>query len=141
MKFYYLAPEAMQSAIFSKGIQAAADNQITLMVLKDDFIMTKFLFDVYAYEELGVDTYCAFEISPEGMQGPLSESDSKSIFSQALKKTNQTFIDKKYLKPYITDENYQGMGLVAGVLPIENKEKFTEEYKQKVLDYLKELFA
>jgi len=139
MKYYHVAPENEVDKIYNNGIYANKKNEIILVVLKDDFLLKKFLLDVYAHEELGVDTYCAFEIKPEGVQGPLFETGINSIFSDSYKASKQPHIESKYLKPFNAEESYQGMGLIEGVFPVENKDKFTDEYKHQVLEYLKEV--
>ncbi|MCP5048282.1 MAG: hypothetical protein GY940_14015, partial [bacterium] len=48
-------------------------------------------------------------------------------------------IERKFLTPFIADQSYEGMGLIEGVLPVENRDKFTDEYKKKVLEYIKEV--
>jgi hypothetical protein len=88
---------------------------------------------------LKVDIYCIFEITPEGFSGPLVQSNIDSIFSDSFKIVKQPQIQRPDLIPFKTDDSYEGMGLIEGVYPVENKDKFTEEYKQKVLEYLKEV--
>ncbi len=139
MKFYHVAPEAQVEKIFGGGIQANKQGEIPVIALKDDFLLKKFIFDLYAHEVLKVDIYCIFEITPGGFEGPLFESHIKSIFSDSFKISRQPYIERQYLIPFKTDESYAGMGLIEGVFPVENKDKFTEEYKRKVLEYLKEV--
>lgn len=139
MKYFYIAPEKQQNDIFQKGIHANESGNITLVVLKDDFLMKKFVFDMYAYEELKLDVYCLFEIAEEGVEGPLFDSQINSLFSDSYKNSKQIHIQPQYLSNYKTDENYQGMGLEKGVFPVEYKDKFTDTYKRKVLEYLEEV--
>jgi len=139
MKFYHVSEESEVQNIYSKGIPANADNEIVLMVLSDSFLMKKFLFDVYAHEVLKADTYCAFEIDPAGVTGPLSETGINSIFADYFKICKMPLIERRYVKPFKSEESYEGMGLMEGVFPVENKDKFTDSYKRKVLDYLKEV--
>lgn len=139
MKYYHVAAENEVDKIYNNGIYANKKNEIILVVLKDDFLLKKFILDVYAHEELGVDTYCAFEISPTGVEGPLFETNIKSIFSGSYKASKQPHIESKYIKPFKGEETYEGMGLINGVFPVENKEKFTDEYKHQVLMYLQEV--
>lgn len=139
MKFYHVAPEAQVEKIFRSGILANEKGEIPVIALKDDFLLKKFIFDLYAHEVLKVDIYCIFEITPEGFAGPLLQSNIKSIFSDSFKNAAQPHIERKALIPFKTDDSYEGMGLIEGVYPVENKDKFTEEYKQKVLEYLKEV--
>lgn len=139
MKFYHVAPEAQVEKIYGSGIQANEKGEIPIIVLKDDFLLKKFIFDLYAHEVLGVDVYCLFEITPEGVEGSLFESNIDSIFSDSFKISKQPHIERKHLMPFKTDESYEGMGLIEGVFPVENKDNFTKKYKRKVLEYLKEL--
>ncbi|MGD2088084.1 MAG: hypothetical protein PVH61_18030 [Candidatus Aminicenantes bacterium] len=139
MKFYHVAPEAQVEKIYRSGIQANERGEIPVIALKDDFLLKKFIFDVYAHEVLKVDIYCIFQVIPEGFAGPLSESNINSIFSDSFKICQQAHIERKDLIPFKTDDSYQGMGLIEGVYPVENKDKFTDAYKRKVLEYLKEV--
>ncbi|UCH95576.1 MAG: hypothetical protein JSV88_01680 [Candidatus Aminicenantes bacterium] len=139
MKFYHAAPEANIEKIFASGIRANQKGEIPIIVLKDDFLLKKFIFDVYAHEVLGLDVYCLFEIKEEGIRGPLFEANINSIFSDSFKISKQPQIERKHLMPFKTDESYEGMGLIDGVFPVENKDKFTDQYKRKVLEYLKEV--
>ena len=139
MKFYHVAPEAQVEKIYRNGIQANEKGEIDIIALKEDFLLKKFIFDLYAHEVLRVDIYCIFEITPEGFDDPLIESNINSIFSDSFKISKQPHIERKALIPFKTDDSYEGMGLIEGVYPVENKDKFTEEYKQKVLEYLKEV--
>ena len=137
MIFYHAAPEKELNKIYNDGIHANDRGEIPLIVLKDEFMLKKFLFDLYAHEILGVDVYCLFEIKPQGIEGPLSNIDN--IFADSFKVSHQPHIPRKFIKPYQSDESYQGMGLIEGMFPVENKDKFTEEYKQKVLEYLNQV--
>lgn len=139
MKFYHVAPETQVEKIYGSGIQANEKGEIPIIALKDDFLLNKFIFDLYAHEILGVDVYCLFEIIQEGLEGALSDSDIDNIFSDCFKVSGQQSIDRNHLRPFKTDESYAGMGLIEGVFPVENKDKFTDNYKQKVLEYLKEV--
>ncbi|NIM16068.1 MAG: hypothetical protein GTO45_29045 [Candidatus Aminicenantes bacterium] len=139
MKYYHVAGESEVDKIYNNGIYANDRNEIILVVLKDDFLLKKFVLDMYAYEELGVDTYCAFEISPAGVEGPLFETNIKSMFSGSYKASKQPHIESQYIKPFKGEESYEGMGLIDGVFPVENKDKFTDEYKHQVLEYLQEV--
>jgi hypothetical protein len=141
MKYYHVAEESAVQNIYSKGITPDTANKIILIVLSDSFIMKKFLFDVYAHEVLKTDTYCAFEIDSAGVTGPLSETEINSIFADSFKSCKIPFIERKYVKPFKSEESYEGMGLMEGVFPVENKDKFTDSYKRKVLEYLKEVDA
>ena len=141
MKYYHVAPEKELSTIFSKGIQANSKGEIVIIFLKDEFVMKKFVFDVYAHEELQMDTYCAFEISEVGIEGPLFDSGINSIFSDSFRVSKQPKIESKYLKLFKSGENYEGMGLIDGVFPVEHKDKFTDIYKRKVLYYLKQVVS
>jgi hypothetical protein len=134
-----VASEDTVSSIFHEGIYANEKNQIILIALKDDFIMKKFVLDVYAHEELGTDTYCAFEVSEQALEGPLFEAGINSIFSDSFRICMQPHIERKHIQPFKTEDSYHGMGLIEGVFPVENKDKFTDQYKRKVLDYLKEI--
>jgi len=138
MKFYHIAKESDLSNIFSKGIYPNEKGEIFLIVLNDDFIMKKFIFDVYAHEYLDVNEYCAFEVSESGVEGPLFDTGINSIFSDSFRASKQQKIERKHLKLFKTEENYEGMGLIEGVFPVEHKDKFTDEYKRKVFEYLKQ---
>jgi hypothetical protein len=139
MKFYHVAPEAQVEKIYRNGIQANEKGEIPIITLKEDFLLKKFIFDLYAHEVLRVDIYCIFEITQEGFAGPLFESNINSMFSDSFKISKQPHIERKSIIPFKTDESYAGMGLIEGVFPVENKDKFTDKYKQKVLEYLKEV--
>ena len=133
MKFYHAALEKELNKISNDR------GEIPLIVLVDEFMLKKFIFDLYAHEILGVDVYCLFEIKPQGIAGPLLNANIDSIFSSLFKVTQQAHIARKLIIPYQTEESYQGMGLIEGMFPVENKDKFTGEYKQKVLDYLNQV--
>lgn len=139
MRYFYLAPEEALNSIYSDGIKADENGEIRIITLKDDFLMDKFIFDVYAYEILELDIYCLFQILDEGIRGELSDGDINHIFSDTFKILKQETIEKKYIAPYGSEAKYEGMGLEEGVLPVENKDKFTAEYKQKILEYLNAL--
>jgi len=139
MKFYHIAPEDQLSSIYNQGILADSKGEITIIVLKEDFLLKKFIFDVYAHEELGLEVYCLFEIKEQGIEGPLYSVEINSIFSDSFKISKQEKIEREFIVPFKSDENYEGMGLIDGMYPVENKDKFTDEYKRKVLEYLKEV--
>lgn len=141
MKFYHVAPEKELTNLFSHGIKADEAGGIILIRLKEDFILKKFIFDVYAFEELKIETYCAFEVSPHGIASPLMETAINSIFSDSYRFIKQDHIDSNYLKLFKYEETYEGMGLAGGVMPVEHKDKFTDVYKRKVLEYLKEVVS
>jgi hypothetical protein len=136
MRYFYLAPEEALNSIYSEGIKADEKGEIRIISLKDDFLMDKFIFDVYAYEVLNLDVYCLFQVLDIGIGGELSDSDIDHIFSDTFKILKQETIEKKYIAPYSSEAKYEGMGLEEGVLPVENKDKFTAEYKQKIQEYL-----
>ena len=46
---------------------------------------------------------------------------------------------EEYNPLYESDIKYEGMGLVKGILPVENPTKFTHDLKQKIPEYLKAL--
>jgi hypothetical protein len=139
MKFYHVAPEGQVEKIYRSGIEANEKGEIPVIALKDDFLLKKFIFDLYAHEVLKVDIYCIFEIIPGGFTGPLLQSNIDSIFSDLFKIAKQPQIQRPDLIPFKSDDSYEGMGLIEGVYPVENKDKFTKEYKQKVLEYLREV--
>jgi hypothetical protein len=139
MKYYHIAPEKELSNIFSKGLSANEKGDIIIIALQDDFMLKKFVFDVYAHEVLGVDTYCAFEILARAIEGPLFDTGINSIFSDSFRASKQQKIDRKQLKLYEAGESYEGMGLFEGVFPVEHKDKFTDVYKRKVLEYLQQV--
>lgn len=136
MRYFYLAPENELSTIFTKGIKADENGEIKIIVLKDDFLMDKFIFDVYANEVLGLEAYCLFQILLSGVGDELSDSDEEHIFSSCFKTLKQEVIERQFIAPYKSDTSYEGMGYEEGVFPVENKEKFTPDYKQKILEYL-----
>lgn len=139
MRYYYLAPENQLRTIYSRGVSASADGYIRIIVLEDSFLMDKYLFDVIAWEIMNLDVYCLFQISEQGIEGRLEPEVSSHLFAPVLFKLIQGCIDSKFVSPYPSNTSYEGMGLETGVFPIENKDKFTDEFKQKILDYLKAL--
>ncbi|HLP60678.1 MAG TPA: hypothetical protein VK186_17680 [Candidatus Deferrimicrobium sp.] len=136
MRYFYVASEDRLSSIYTSGIKADKDKEIKIIALQEDFLMDKYIFDVYAYEVLGLDVYCLFHILPLGFQGEILDSNINHIFARVFKKLIQETIERKYIAPYRSLINYEGMGLVEGVFPVENKDKFTPAYKQKILEYL-----
>ncbi|MCP4215164.1 MAG: hypothetical protein GY765_10925 [bacterium] len=139
MRYFYSALEKDLSSIYHNGIKADQNGDIKIIILKEGFLMDKFLFDVYADEVLNVDIYCLFIISEKGIRSELIDRPIDHIFSGAFKILKQDHIETEYLSPYISDVNYEGMGLEPGVLPVENRDKFTPDFKQKILEYLKAL--
>jgi hypothetical protein len=139
MKFYYVAADTEVNTIFSDGVAAKDGREIPIIALHDSFLMSKFVFDVYAHEILNVDVYCAFEIDKDGFESALFNSSISHIFSPVFKVIYQENIPRKFLKPFQTDQSFEGMGLIEGVLPVENREKFTDQYKQKIKEYIDEL--
>ncbi len=139
MRYFYLAPENELSTIFTRGINADEKGEIKIIVLKEGFLMDKFIFDVYAHEVLGLETYCLFQVLYNGIGGILSDSDEEHIFSDCFKKLRQDVIDIEFIAPYRSKTSYEGMGYEEGVFPVESKEKFTPDYKQKIRDYLSAL--
>ena len=136
MRYFYLAPEDELSTIFTRGIKAEKNGEIKIIVLKDDFLMDKFIFDVYAYEVLKLESYCLFQILFSGIGGELSDSTGEHTFSDCFKMLKQETIERQFIAPYKSEISYEGMGYEEGVFPVENKEKFTPDYKQKILEYL-----
>ena len=139
MIFYHPAPEKELNKIYNDGIHANDQGEIPLIVLKEDFMLKKFIFDLYAYEIMGVEVYCLFEIKAQGIEGSFFDAKIDSIFTDSFKVLHQAHIARKFIKPFQTEESYQGMGLIEGMFPVENKDKFTAEYKQKVLEYLNQV--
>lgn len=139
MKYYYVAPESEIEMLFTSGITAKGKPEITIIALNDNFLMTKYILDVYAYEVLGVDVYCAFEIMKEGVDTALFNSPIKNTFSEVFKVIYQGHIKKQFLRTIKTDHSYEGMGFIEGVFPVENRDRFTDEYKNKILEYIREL--
>ncbi len=139
MRYFYLAAEKDLNSIYNNGITADNKGEIKIIVLKDDFLMDKTIFDMYAYEVLGLDIYCLFQILESGIRSEILDSNINHLFSDSFKVIKQETIEEKYIAPYESDVNYEGMGLVEGVLPVENPTKFTPSFKQKILEYLKAL--
>ncbi|MCU0288907.1 MAG: hypothetical protein MUF15_21245 [Acidobacteria bacterium] len=136
MRYFYLAPEDQLSSIYTTGIKADKDKEIKIIALQEDFLMDKYIFDIYAYEILGIDVYCLFHVLNLGFQSEILDGNIKHIFAPVFKRLKQDKIERKFIAPYKSLTNYEGMGLVEGVFPVENKDKFTDEYKQKILEYL-----
>lgn len=136
MRYFYLASEDQLSSIYTNGIKADKNGEIKIIALQEDFLMDKYIFDVYAYEVLGLDIYCLFHILPLGFKGKILDSHINHVFASVFKILKQEAIERKYIAPYQSLTNYEGMGLVEGVFPVENKDKFTPQYKQKILEYL-----
>lgn len=136
MRYYYLAPEGKSNTTFTNGIEADGKGLIPLILLKDDFLMDKFIFDMYAYEVLELDVYCLFQVLETGIENQLTDSSINHMFAGSFKLLEQDRIDKKHILPYQSAANYEGMGLEPGIIPVENKEKFTPEFKRKILEYL-----
>jgi hypothetical protein len=136
VRYFYLAPDEELSSIFSSGITANDKGEINIILLKDDFLMDKFIFDVYAYDVLGLDIYCLFQVLYSGINGEITDSDIDHMFSRSFKILKQEKIERLFIAPYKSDTGYEGMGLEEGVFPVENKDKFTPQYKQKILEYL-----
>jgi len=139
MRYFYLASEDQLSSIYTNGIKADKHGEIEIIALQEDFLMDKYIFDVYAYEVLGLDIYCLFHILPLGFQGEILDSKIDHIFAGSFKILKQETIERKYIAAYQSLTSYEGMGLVEGVYPVENKDKFTPEYQQKILEYLNAL--
>lgn len=136
MRYFYLAPENELNEIFTGGIKAGEGGVIKLIALKDDFLMDKFIFDVYAYEVLGLEEYCLFQVLYSGISGEISGSGTAHLFSDCFKVLSQESIDRQFIAPYKSETSYGGMGFEEGVFPVETKEKFTPNYKQKIREYL-----
>ncbi len=134
MKYYYVASEKEGKKIKEKGIVADDRGAISIIALKDSFLMDKFVIDVYAYEVLGVEEFYYFEIAQDGISGHIIDSDIDNSFSVFFKLLLQPFIHSSKIK-FITTDRYDGMGLDVGVHLVENKDKFDDEYKQKILGY------
>lgn len=139
VRYFYLAPEEELSSIFSDGITADENGEIKIILLKDDFLMDKFIFDLYAYEVLDMEIYCLFQVLYSGIAGEIMDSDIDHMFAKSFKILKQEKIDRQFIAPYKSETGYEGMGLEEGVFPVENKDKFTPQYKQKILEYLKAL--
>jgi hypothetical protein len=106
--------------------------------VKDTFQMYKFVLDVYAYEVLGLDEYCLFEIALPAISGQVVENDIDNLFVDFFKILIQPAVEPQYLKR-ITTNRYEGMSLDVGIHFVENKEKFTTAYKKKILSYYRGL--
>jgi hypothetical protein len=139
MKYYYIAPDSQLKNILESGIKADADKIIKIVTFRDDFVVLKYVFDIFAYEILHHDYYILFKIVEKGIQMPLLDSISKSKLAVFFKSISQPAIDRKYIELIPSDDNFQSMGLENGIFPVEHKEKFTDRYKQKILDYLQGL--
>jgi len=123
--------------ISQNGIVANKQGFIPLIMLDERFLMYQFVVDSYAFEILGFNEYCFFEIDQKGVKGKISKMDTNDIFAPFYKIVKQEFIGKEYLTPQITDR-YESMGFDIGVFLVENKHNFNEKYKKKVLEYAKE---
>ena len=141
MRYFHLAPEKDLSSIYNDGITADNKGEIKIITLREDFLADKFIFDIYAYEILGLDIYCLFQISSDGINSEILDGRIDHLFSDYFKILKQDTIEKRYITPYQSDIKYEGMGLMEGVFPVESQEKFTPDYKQKILEYLKALEA
>lgn len=139
MRYFYMAPESELRTLYSKGIFAAPNGEIPIIVLPNDFIMDKLLFDLIAWEVKKIDVYCLFQVLQEGMHGEITDGPPGHPFAGTMKILKQKFVQSDFLAPFATDVSYEGMGLEVGVFPVENKEKFTPEFKQKILEYLEAL--
>ncbi len=139
MRYFHLAPEKDLTSIYNNGITADNKGEIKIIALREDFLMDKFIFDIYAYEVLGLDIYCLFQILSDGINSEILDSQINHLFSDYFKILKQNTIKKRYITPYQSDIKYEGMGLVEGVFPVESQEKFTPDNKQKILEYLKAL--
>lgn len=138
MKYYYVVAEHHGNKVAEEGIKCDERGIIDIIALKDTFLMDKFVLDVYAYEVLGLEEYSLFEVSIKGIVGQLIASDIDNLFSGFFKVLIQPFISSKHLKR-ITTDRYEGMGLDVGLHIVENKEKFNDEYKKKILSYYHEI--
>ncbi|MCK5058591.1 MAG: hypothetical protein KAT34_18190 [Candidatus Aminicenantes bacterium] len=138
MKYYYVAAEQYGNRIAEEGIQCDESGVITVITLKDTFLMDKFVLDVYTCEVLGLEEYSLFEISLKGIAGELLDSNIDNLFSEFFQVLTQPFISPGFLKR-ITTYRYEGMGLDIGLHIVENKEKFDDEYKKKILGYYHEI--
>ena len=132
MKYFYAAPVHEGNTISEEGIKSDDRGVIELIALKEGFLMQKFVFDVYSSEVIGSDEYSLFEISPEGIVGQITKTDKENFLADFFIVVMQPFIETVHLKRLTTDR-YEGMGLDIGIHLVENKEKFTDDYKQKIL--------
>jgi len=85
MKFYHVAPEKEAVDIINKGIYPNDKGEITIIVLKDNFLMNKYIFDVYAWEVLKVDIYCALRSSSRESKGTFLPAVSPVYYRQFIK--------------------------------------------------------
>jgi hypothetical protein len=100
--------------------------------------MDKFVLDVYANEIMGLEEYSYFEILFNGISGQLIDSISDNLFAEFFQILIQPLIKPEFLKRPTTDR-YEGMGLDVGIHLVENKEKFDDDYKKKILSYYHEI--
>lgn len=138
MKYYYIAKAEEGNRIAETGIKAGEKGIINIIVLKDTFLMDKFVLDVYAYEVMGLEEYNYFEIMAKGISGQIIDSEIDNLFTEFFKLLVQPFIAAVDLKR-ITTDRYEGMGLDIGIHLVENKEKFDDDYKKKILGYYHEI--
>jgi hypothetical protein len=138
MKYYYVAPVNESNRVAEEGIRADGKGVIRIIVLKDSFIMDKFVLDVYANEIMGLEEYSYFEILFNGISGQLIDSISDNLFAEFFQILIQPLIKPEFLKRPTTDR-YEGMGLDVGIHLVENKEKFDDDYKKKILSYYHEI--
>ena len=138
MKIFYCAHAEKVGKIAQDGIMADEDGTIPVIVVDKMFLMSKFVVDSYAFEILGIEEYCYFEISPKGISGKIIDTSISDMFSPFYKLLKQHSIQKQFLTPQMTDR-YESMGLGTGIFLVENKDKFNETYKKKILEYAEEL--
>ncbi len=135
MRYFYLGSETQLSSIFNKGILADSQGEIRLIVLKEGFLMDKFVCDVIASEIYKWDVYCLFCVQEGAILSELNDCVLGHPFETVIKVLKQEGIPRDLIEPYKSDTDYQGMGLMPGIFPVENKEKFTPTYIQKILEY------
>ncbi len=139
MRYFYLAPETELKTIFTNGIKPNEKGEINVIVLRDDFVIDKFMFDLLAHEIHGLNVYCLFTVLLSGIDCEVEPTSIRHIFSGCMKVLRQKSVDPKYLAPYKYDANFESMGYEAGVFPVENKDKFTSDYKKKIFEYISAL--
>ena len=137
LRFFYCAESKQFNGISKKGIRANMNGQIPIVLIDERFLMYQFVINSYAYEILGLEEYCYFEIAPKGVRGEIIEMNSTDILSPFYKLLKQDTIEPEFLSPQLTDR-YKSMGFDIGAFLVENKENFTDTYKKKILDYAKE---
>ena len=138
MRFFYCAHSEKVGKITQDGIMADENGTIPVIIVDKMFLMHQFVIDSYAYEILGIEEYCYFEISPKGISGEISDTSISDVFAPFYKSLKQRSIQKQFLTPQMTDR-YESMGLGIGIFLVENKDKFNETYKKKILEYAEEL--